>query len=609
MIKLSDFIAKRLKEVYNTDCVFMVSGGGAMHLNDSFGKYIPYVCNHHEQACSIAAEGYARVNQKLAVVNVTTGPGGLNCLNGVFGQWTDSVPVLYVSGQVKTSTTIGSCSEIPLRQLGDQEVDIVSCVKPLTKYAVTLTDSNDIEYILDKAVYLATHGRKGPVWIDIPINLQAATIDETKLRKYNPIEDEIILPKIDNEIFQTIELLKESKRPIIIAGHGIRLSGAKKEFLNLVNRLNIPVVTTMNGFDIISENNSNFIARIGTVANRAGNFALQNADLVISIGSRNNIRQVSYNWENFAKNAKLVSVDIDKAELDKPTIKPNVKIHADAKEFINKIIPLVQDKKCSEWNKFCLDLKKKYPPVSEAQRVGHNPIEPYYFVEKLIEQFEDNEIVVGSNGTAFLLPFQVGKVKENQRFIWNSGNASMGYGLPAAIGAYYGSLDVKNNCAKKTELPTCQTSRIICLEGDGSIMMNIQELQTIVTNKLPIKLFVLNNNGYISIQQTQKNFFEGRFTGCTQNSGVEIPDFIKIGQAFGLKTIKIDKLDNLEKQIQNVLNTDGSVLCEVMLSPNYIFAPKLSAKKLPDGTMVSPTLEDMFPFLDRDEFEANMIKD
>ena len=580
MIKLSDFIAKRLKEKYNTDCVFMVSGGGAMHLNDSFGKYIPYICNHNEQGCSIAAEGYARVNQKLAVVNVTTGPGGLNCLNGVFGQWTDSVPVLYISGQVKQSTTLASCPDIPLRQLGDQEVDIVSCVKPITKYAVTLNDKDDIEYILDKAVYIATHGRKGPVWIDIPINLQAAMIDETQLRKYDYKENELILPDITNKIEQTIELLKNAQKPLIIAGHGIRLSDAKEEFLRLIEKLNIPVVTTMNGFDIIPDDNKNFIARIGTVANRAGNFALQNADLVISIGSRNNIRQVSYNWENFAKNAKLISVDIDKAELEKPTIKPDIKIHADAKAFINKLIPFVQDKKCSEWNDFCHKLKKKYPPVSEAPRVEHNPIEPYYFVEKLIEQFKDDEVVVGSNGTAFLLPFQVGKVKKNQRYIWNSGDASMGYGLPAAIGAC---------CANERK-------RTICLEGDGSIMMNLQELQTVLTNKLPIKLFILNNNGYISIQQTQRNFFEGRFTACTTTSGVEIPDFIKLGNAFGFKTVKIDKLDNLEHQIQEVLNIEGPVLCEVMLSPDYIFAPKLSAKKLADGTIVSPSLENMAPF-------------
>ena len=590
MIKLSDYIAKRLKEIYDVKYVFMVSGGGAMHLNDSIGKYIPYICNHNEQACAIGAEGYARVHQNLAVVNVTTGPGGLNCLNRVFGQWTDSVPVLYLSGQVKQSTMLSSCPNIPLRQLGDQEVDIISSVKPLTKYAVSLTDAYDVEYVLDKAVYLATHGRPGPVWIDVPINLQAAMIDETNLRKYNPQEDELLLPDIEQEISALAVALIRAERPLIIAGHGITISNAKKEFLELVDQLNIPVVTTMNGFDTIGEDNKNFIARIGTVANRAGNFALQNADFVLSVGSRNNIRQVSYNWENFAKKAVIASVDIDKAELEKPTVKPHIKINADAKNFLKKALVTLEAPKCPQWREFCRHLKEKYPPLTEAPRMPHQPIEPYYFIEKLIEQLGAKEVVVGSNGTAFLLPFQVGKVKVGQRYIWNSGDASMGYGLPAAIGACFAN----------------EKQRTICLEGDGSIMMNLQELQTLKHYNLPIKLFVLNNGGYISIQQTQKNFFDGRMTACTVESGVSCPDFIKIGSAFGLKTVKIDQLDNLEDQIQRVLNTEGPVLCEVMLTPGYVFAPKLSARKLPDGTMVSPSLEDMFPFLDRDEYERNM---
>ena len=591
MIKLSDFVAKRLKERYNINYVFLLSGGGAMHLNDSFGKYIPYICNHHEQACAIAAEGYARVNQKLAVVNVTTGPGGLNCLNGVFGQWTDSVPVLYISGQVKYSTTMASCKEIPLRQLGDQEVDIISVVKPLTKYAIMLEDKDDIEYLLDKAVYLATHGRKGPVWIDIPLNLQAAMIDEKKLKKYDYKEDELILPDIKDKIEELVDLINSSQRPVIVAGHGIRLADAKMDFLHLIDKLKIPVVTTMNGFDIIPDNNENFIARIGTVANRAGNFVLQNADLVITIGSRNNIRQVSYNSENFAKNAKLVCVDIDLAELNKPTIKPFLKIHADAKYFINLLLKKNLHFKNSTWINFCKYLKDKYPPVSEAERVANNPIEPYYFIDELIKLFKEDELVVCGNGTAFLLPFQVGKVKKEQRYIWNSGDASMGYDLPASIGAC-----IANN-----------KQRTICLAGDGSIMMNLQELQTIKHYNLPIKLFVLNNGGYISIQQTQKNFFDGRFTACSLNSGVSLPDFVKIGNAFGIKTFKIDAIDNLKSNIINVLNVEGPVLCEITLSPGYIFSPKLSARKLDDGTMISPSLEDMFPFLDRNEYKENMI--
>lgn len=592
MIKLSDYIAKRLKEVYGVNNVFMISGGGAMHLNDSFGKYIPYVCNHHEQACAIAAEGYARVNQELAVVNVTTGPGGLNCLNGVFGQWSDSVPVLYISGQVKTTTTLSSCPQIPLRQLGDQEVDIISCVKHLTKFAYMIQNPYEIEYVLDKAVYLATHGRKGPVWIDVPINIQAAMIDETKLKKYNCKKDELILPAFKNQIEKMQELLDKSKRPILIAGHGITISKNKQTFLKLLKKLNLPVVTTMNGFDTVPETCKTFVGRIGTVANRAGNFALQNADLIICLGTRNNIRQVSYNWENYCKNAKIISVDIDKAELDKPTIIPDLKIHADLNDFLPEILEKIEIKgNYNDWLKWCENIRKKYPPLTEATRVENNPIEPYYFIQELTKCFDDNEVIVGGNGTAFLLPFQVGIVKNNQRYIWNSGDASMGYDLPAAIGAC-----IANN--KK---------RTICLAGDGSIMMNLQELQTIKHYNLPIKLFVLNNNGYISIQQTQRNFFEGRMTACTTQSGVSIPDFIKVGKAFGLKTFKIEHLKTMKADIKKVLNSQGPILCEVMLSPDYIFAPKLSAKKLEDGTMASPSLEDMFPFLDKKEYDQNMI--
>ncbi|MBO5038734.1 MAG: thiamine pyrophosphate-binding protein [Alphaproteobacteria bacterium] len=593
-MKVSDYIMKRLKEVYNVDCVFMVSGGGAMHLNDSVGKYLPYICNHHEQACAIAAEGYARVNQKLAVANITTGPGGLNCLNGVMGQWTDSVPVLYLSGQVKFSTTMASCSDIPLRQLGDQEVDIISVVKPLTKYAVMVTDPKTIKYHLDKAIYLATHGRFGPVWLDIPLNIQAAQIDENELISYNSQEDTLNFNDITKQINDLQTLLAKAKRPLFVAGHGIRLANAQKEFINMVNKLNIPTVTTMNGFDIITADNPNFIARIGTVANRAGNFALQNADLVITIGSRNNIRQVSYNWENFAKNADLVCIDIDKAELDKPTVGPRtkIKIWADCKDFINQFSPVAQTGDISEWNKWCHNIKEKYLPVTEAERVKDNPMEPYALIHKMIkETFEDNEIVVGGNGTAFLVPFQVGEVKTGQRYIWNSGDASMGYDLPAAIGAC---------CANGFK-------RTVCLAGDGSIMMNLQELQTIKHYNLPIKIFVFNNDGYISIQQTQKNFFAGRMTACTRKSGVTLPDFIKVAQAFDLPAIRIDNKETAIDEIKKVMAQTGPVLCEIMVSPGYIFAPKLSAKKLPDGTMISPSLEDLYPFLDRKELEENMI--
>ena len=593
MIKLSDYIAKRLKEVYKIKNVFMVSGGGAMHLNNSFGKYILYTCNHHEQACAIAAEGYARVNQELAVVNITTGPGGLNCLNGVFGQWTDSVPVLYISGQVKYSTSMASCPNIKLRQLGDQEVDIISCVKPLTKYSVMVTDPNEIKYHLDKAIYEATHGRFGPVWLDIPMNVQAAMIDEKNLKEFKK-------PKIKNNkinIGKVVEKIKSARKPLIVAGHGIRLSNTRKEFYKLIEKLKIPIVSTFNGFDLMETDSKYYIGRIGTVGQRAGNFALQNADVILFLGTRNNVRQVSYNWENFAKNAFKIIIDIDDKELIKPLVKPNLAINADLKEFIPQLLKFVKNinvTKYSGWLSFCQKLKNKYCfENNKEQKQKANIIEPYNFTYTLTKCLKENDIFVMANGSACVCTFQNAVVKKNQRFILNSGDASMGYGLPASIGA-------------------CLSSRgrnVICLEGDGSIMMNIQELQTVKYNNLPIKIFVINNNGYSSIRQTQRNFFSGQMTGSGVDSGVSVPDFVKIGKAFGLKIKRIKNPKTMEKEIKKILKYKGSILCEVMVEKEYAFLPKLSAKKLSDGTMVSPTLEDMFPFLDRKEFEENMIRD
>ena len=443
MIKLSDYIAKRLKEVYKVKHFFMISGGGAMHLNDSFGRYIPYTCNHHEQACAIGAEGYARVNRQLAVVNVTTGPGGLNCLNGVFGQWTDSVPVLYISGQVKYSTTSASCKNIALRQLGDQEVDIISLVKPLTKYAVMVTNPNEIKYHLDKAIYEAVNGRFGPVWLDIPMNVQSAMIDEKKLKSFNPEKQLPAKQKIEKNIKLVIAKLQKAKRPLIIAGHGIRLSKQEKVFYKLIEKLKIPVVTTFNGFDILPSDNKYFSGRIGTVGQRAGNFALQNADLVLCLGTRNNVRQVSYNWENFAKNAFKIVVDIDGAELKKPLVKPDLAINADLKDFLPALFDVVccsasqlQSFKTSKWLSFCKDIQKKYSVENtpEYKQKGKK-INVYYFIYELTKAMKQNDILISANGSACVCLNQAGVVKQNQRFIWNSGNASMGYDLPASIGA------------------------------------------------------------------------------------------------------------------------------------------------------------------------------
>lgn len=566
----------------------MLSGGGAMHLNDSFGKSkIKYICNHNEQATAISAEGYARLGQKLAVANVTTGPGGLNCLNGVFGAWTDSAAVLFISGQVKRATTLASCCQIPLRQLGDQEVDIIPIVSRLTKYAVSVTKPEDIKYHLDKAVYLALNGRKGPVWLDIPLDVQAAFIDENKLKSFTPPK-----PQRENlKINQTLKLLKAAKRPLIVAGHAVRLAGAQKEFYEIVNKLQIPVVTTFNGFDIIPNDNPFYCGRIGTVGQRAGNFTLQNADVILFLGTRNNIRQVSYNWENFAKKAKKIIVDIDEAELKKPTVKPDIAVWADLKNFLKALLPLAVNLNKKDWTAHCKTLVKKYPPLREFDIKPNAPVNCYHFTNALTRLLDKNAVLVASNASACVTLFQAGEVKKGQRMFHNSGDASMGYGLPAAIGACLAN-DGKD---------------VVCLEGDGSIMMNIQELQTVKNYNLPIKIFILNNGGYISIIQTQRNFFNGRLTACDAKSGVCLPDFTAVARAFGLRAEQIKTNKNLDGQIKKILAIKGPVVCEVMLEKDYIFAPKLSAKKLPDGTMISPSLEDMYPFLDREEFNKNVL--
>lgn len=587
-IKLSDYIAKRLKEHYHVEHIFMVTGGGAMHLNDSLGRYIPYTVNNHEQACSMSAEGYARVNQKLAVVNVTTGPGGLNCLNGVFGQWTDSVPVLYISGQVKRATMLDNC-KMPTRQVGDQEVDIVKTVKHLTKYAVCVKNPEEIKYHLDRAVYEATTGRKGPCWIDIPIDVQASIIEENDLVDFRPNPIEVN----DFAINDVVEKIKTSKRPLIIAGHGIRLSEQIDNFYNLIENLQIPVVTTFNGFDLMEDENPLYVGRIGTIGQRAGNFALQNADLLICLGTRNNVRQVSYNWENFGKNAYKIVVDIDKAELEKPLVEPDLKICADLKDFIPEFLKNTFRFENEDWKEFCKSLKEKYSFENEKsyEQKSDGAINPYYFTRKLTEALAEDDIFVMGNGSSCVCPFQVAKVKRGQRYILNSGNASMGFDLPASIGAYYAS----------------KGRRVVCYAGDGSILMNIQELQTVAFNKIPVKIFVINNNGYSSIRQTQRNFFEGHMTGSGVESGVGVPDFKNVAEAFGIKSVRIDSTSNLEEQIKEVLNYDGAILCEIMTETEYSFTPKLSSRKLEDGTMISATLEDMSPFLPREEFNENMI--
>ncbi len=595
MIKVSDYVVKRLAE-YGIRHAFMITGGGAMHLNDSFGtsESIKYICNHHEQASAIGAEGYARVSGSLAVVVVTSGPGGTNTLTGVIGQWLDSVPVLYLSGQVKQETTIESCRELGLRQLGDQEINIVDMVRPVTKFAAIVQKADEIGMLLDGALFIATHGRPGPVWLDIPLDIQGALIDESKLSAYSPKDDGIAVPIILSQIDKIVGLLQKAKRPVFLAGQGIRIADAQETFLSLVERLQIPVVSSFSGVDLIPSDHPLFMGRIGTLGSRPGNFTLQNADLLISVGSRNNIRQVSYNWQSFAREAIKVIVDIDPAELTKPTLVPDLAIHADAGEFLtllDKQIKITSLPEWTGWVEWCGVRREKYPVVLAKHRVSETNINPYHFIDRLSAELASDAIVVAGNGTACVALFQAGRVKKGQRFIWNSGCASMGYDLPAAIGACF--------AAKGHD--------VVCLAGDGSLQMNIQELQTVVHHQLPLKLFVLSNNGYISIRQTHQAFFGGRLTGCDQSSGVSFPDISKIAAAYGLPATIIDSHDLLDEKIAAVLATPGPVVCDIRLQHDYIFEPKLSSEKRPDGRMVSKPLEDLYPFLDRDELRSNLL--
>ena len=597
MMKVTDYIMSRLVE-YGVKHVFMITGGGAMHLNDSVGKCkeIEYICNHHEQASAIGAEGYARASGKLAVVVVTSGPGGTNTLTGVIGQWLDSVPVLYLSGQVKQETTIESCREIGLRQLGDQEINITDIVRPVTKFVAFIKKPEDIRFLLEKSLYLATHGRPGPVWLDIPLDIQGAVVDEQALRAYDPKEDEIVFatPPIRPQVDRVLDILKKAERPVLLAGQGIRIAGAQKQFLDVIELLGIPVVSSFCGFDLIPTDHPLFMGRIGTVGNRSGNFALQNADVLLSIGSRNNIRQVSYNWGAYARAATRIIVDIDAAELKKPTIKPDVAVHADAGAFLQELqcrMKSIQLPSWKTWVEWCHARKIKYPPVLPGQRSAEGRVNPYYFIETLTGLMEEHAIAIAGNGTACVALFQAGKVKKSQRMFWNSGCASMGYDLPAAIGACFA-------IGKKD---------VVCLAGDGSLQMNIQELQTVAHNRLPVKLFVLNNSGYISIRQTQEAFFEGRYVGCGSSSGVSFPDTTKLAAAYGIPASTIDGHQRMQEVITSALRTKGPFVCDVRLSPDYKFEPKLSSERKPDGRMVSKPLEDMYPFLDRDEFKSNML--
>lgn len=595
MIKLSDYIVQSLAD-WGVRDIFMMTGGGAMHLNDSIGQEprIRYICTHHEQVAAMAAEGYARISGVPGVVNVTTGPGGINALNGVFGAWTDSIAMLVISGQVKRQTCMATAGTIGLRQLGDQEVDIVAMARGITKYAVLIDDPATIRYHLERAWHLAKSGRPGPCWLDVPIDVQSAMIDPSALRAYDPQEDDIVSDPalIQQQCREVIDRISAAKRPVILTGTGVRLSGALSEFEQTIRKLQIPVTTAWT-HDLIDGDDELYAGRPGTIGDRAGNFSVQNADLVLVLGSRLNLRQVSYNWSSFAKNAFKIQVDVDSAEFAKPLVKPDLAIESDLRVFLGKLLETLVAQHYAphhdSWIAWCRERVARYPVVQERQRQPGPPLNPYYFMELLSAMLAEDDVVICGNASACILPFQVMKIRKGQRLISNSGAASMGHDLPASIGAAVAR----------------GGKRVVCLAGDGSLQLNIQDLQTVKHHQLPIKIFVLNNGGYLSIRSTQKNFF-GRLTGESPASGVSFPDYVKVANAYGIPSIRIDRVSDMDK-VGAALESKGPVLIEVMLDPQQEFEPRSRSKVLPDGTIVSPPLEDMYPFLSPEEMAENKI--
>ena len=615
-VRVSDYIAEFLAE-HHISTVFTVVGGGAMHMNDSFGHDSRLHClyNHHEQASAMAADAYFRVHGEMAAVCVTSGPGAVNALNGVVGAYQDSIPMLVFSGQTKTSLTVFN-SGLKLRTLGNQEFDIVGSLRNMVKYAEMIMDADKIRYCLEKAYKVATEGRPGPCWLDIPLDIQGAYVETEGLRGYEDGEEgyapgEVFeiespgafsLPEVDEAVEQIVLRLMEAKRPVFYAGNGIRIAGCVDEFRSLVRETGIPVVTCWDSIDIMETADDCYAGRGGTMGDRAGNFAVQNSDLLICIGTRLNIYQVGYNVNTWAREAYVIVNDIDSEEFLKPTVRVDLGVCCDAGVLVTRLLEAwrgtkrgaLKDNAYQAWRKQCRTWKKKYPVVQAGHYEESGAVNVYGFIDTLSKLLPVGALTVVSNGSASVVGSQTYYIGEGQRFLMNCGLSSMGYGLPAAIGA-------------------CVANRpetVICIEGDGSIMMNLQELQTVVTNRLPIKIFIINNQGYHQIRLTQRNLFRDELVGVGPESGdLGFPNFEKLAAAFAIPYYRIEKTRDLTSGIEEVLERDGYALCEVICTTEQIFEPKSATKRLEDGRLVSPPLEDLSPFLPREELRDNMYID
>ena len=569
-MKLSDYVIQFLKDEYKVDIVFTLCGAGCMHLLDSLGRIegINYIANHHEQACALAAEGYARINNRLGACVVTTGPGGTNAMTGTLCSWQDSIPVIVVSGQVNRPMTT-NFTGLRMRQLGDQEFDIVESVKNMTKYAIQVNDPKEIRFHLEKACYLATHGRPGPVWIDIPLDVQSAQIEPSELEGYVPEEES----KVDLSLIeQIVEKLNSAKKPLMIVGNGIRLSGGVDDLKEFLSKTNIPVITAVNGNDLVNESYRPYYGRFGTHAQICANKLINECDLMISIGSRLYVRQIGYNFKNFAKNAYRIVVDIDQTELDKPTIFPDLKVCADAKNVLEELNKFNLNKSSEEWLEHCDSFRA--PKVLDRHRDRTDICTTYCLIEKLSKHLDSRYDIVTSDGSANSITMQVIELKDNQRLITNTGCAPLGYGLPAAIGAAF-------------------DKEILCLEGDGSLHLNVHELQTVRHHNLPIKILLINNDGYVSMKITQRVFFDGRLVAANKDSGVSFPSYEKIADVYGLPYFKINNNQEIDKVLPEFLNSDGPCICEVMVDPNEVHEPKVMAKFDENGNFIPGLLENI----------------
>lgn len=591
-IRVADYIAKFIYD-NNVKHVFMLAGGGIMHLTDGLAcnKDLKIICLHHEQAISMAIESYSRTTNNFGVGYFTTGPGATNALTGLAGAWLDSVPCLFISGQVKRRETVYKAKIPGLRQIGVQELNILPIIKSITKYSAFINNPEDIKYHLEKALYLSKEGRPGPVWLDIPLDVQGAIIKPGELRGFNPSKKRKKISSAD--IKKVIRYIKSASRPVILAGQGVRISGAIENLLKFVGKYKIPIITSFLGIDIINSNHPQYVGRIGIKGDRAGNLAIQNSDLLIIIGSSLPVAETGYESKQFAREAKIVVVDIDTSSHKKKTIKIDLLIEADAKEFIERISKLLKKEKIffdNKWLKTCISWRKKYPVCLPEYEKLKNKINIYYFVDKLSRKLRAGDIVVTDAGSTFYAGSQAVKIKKGVRYITSGGFATMGYSLPASIGVSAGLGD----------------KRVMCITGDGSFQQNIQELQSVVRYKLPLKIFVLNNEGYLSIRFTQGKFFK-RFIGEGPKSGVSFPDAKKIAKAYGIKFFRVNNNNKLDKVLAKVLKYKGPVLCEIMTPKNQLIIPTVASEKKADGTMVSKPLEDMYPFLNRDEFKKEMI--